>query len=180
MLAGSLAGALLCRGVAQLAEHWSPKPKVECSTHSRDATTAVIVLLAGKLQAVRDRKLCAHFFWSGARAVKGRALETRWSSLDDTRVRIPATPPILTVIDILEGCRSGQTALPRKQLVPQGARAFESLAQHSGVLVLMVLCGSRMTTTRKLETAIVVRHAAAEAQQIAMQPIPKANAATWR
>ena len=43
------------------------------------------------------------------------------------------------------------------------ARAFGSLAQHSGDFVLMCLCGLRTMTTRKFETADSVRRAAAEA-----------------
>src|SRR6185503_2513799 len=59
------------------------------------------------------------------------------------------------------------------------ARAFGSLAQHSGVFVLMGFNGL-MTTTRKCEPAEMVRSPATEAQHVAMEAIPKANATPRR
>jgi hypothetical protein len=54
------------------------------------------------------------------------------------------------------------------------ARAFGSLAQHSGVFVLMVLCGLRVMTTRKLQAAEVVSSPATETQQVSRAADPKA------
>ena len=54
-----------------------------------------------------------------------------------TRVRISAIPPVQ------EGCRSGLSALPRKQLVPPGARAFESLIfRHIHIHLRLAQSGS--------------------------------------
>jgi hypothetical protein len=60
------------------------------------------------------------------------------------------------------------------------ARAFGSLAQHSGDFVLMGFNWLMTMATRRFETAAVVRRAATEAQQIAMQPLPKADAAVHK
>ena len=67
--------------------------------------------------------------------------------------------------------------LGRSYLAP---RAFGSLAQHSGDLVFMFLCGLRVTTTGKLEMAELVSRTTTEAHHVAVQPIPEADARARR
>src|SRR5206468_12588185 len=56
------------------------------------------------------------------------------------------------------------------------ARAFGSLAQHSGDFVLMPLSGLQVMTTRQLQTTKSVGGALSKSKQMAVQTIPKEDA----
>src|SRR5262249_850064 len=59
------------------------------------------------------------------------------------------------------------------------ARAFGSLAQHSGAFVLMDFNGL-ITMTRKFEPVETVRCASAKAEHVAVKAIPEADASSRR
>src|SRR5438552_11102800 len=56
------------------------------------------------------------------------------------------------------------------------ARAFGSLAQHSGDFVLMLLFGLQVTTTRQFQTTKSVGGALSKSKEMAVQTIPKEDA----
>ena len=54
--------------------------------------------------------------------------------------------------------------------------ACGSLAQHSGVFVLMFLCGLMVMSTSQFQTANIVGGSTTETKKITVQPIPKQKA----
>ena len=58
----------------------------------------------------------------------------------------------------------------------RNASAFGSLAQHSGVFVLIFVCVLMVMTASQFQTTHVVRSSTTEAKKIPVQPIPKPKA----
>lgn len=61
------------------------------------------------------------FLWGHVRAVYGSSPLSCRRESPDSRVRIPLAPP-----ELMDDCRRGLPALPRKQMVQQWAQRFES------------------------------------------------------
>ncbi len=58
----------------------------------------------------------------------------------------------------------------------RNASAFGSLAQHSGVFVLIFLCVLMVMTASQFQTTHVVSGSTTETKKITVQPIPKPKA----
>src|SRR6266567_6546535 len=100
---------------------------------------------------------------------------TETSCVAKTNLRCCCFPSVLS--SAKANWSNGSSRLRSADSSTLTARAFGSLAQHSGDFVLMHLFGLQVTTTRQLETTKSVGGALSKSKKMAVETIPKEYAA---